>query len=257
MTARSATGDGAATRPPARTMTHVTTADGPPPDSSRPRRGRARDAAAHQAILDATQALLHERGYPALTIEEIAARAGVGKTTVYRWWPSRAHLVSELLTDRLLEWGEVPDTGESRRDIVEYMAVNFRNQAGIAGQVMTQLAGDATGGHAMQQLRERFVAPRREMGRAVLVRAISRGDLPANADLELILDIFAGVPAYQSYFAGRLRDLRDIEQLVDLVLHGTTPTRRRGRPRTAGPGAPRTTRASARSQPADSREEPP
>ncbi|ONH58838.1 hypothetical protein CcI49_19070 [Frankia sp. CcI49] len=238
---------GAAAGPTTRKIAPVTVADGSP-DPSQPRRGRNRNAAAHQAILDATEALVRERGYAAVTIEEIAARAGVGKATVYRWWPSRAYLAVELIMDRWLEWGGIPDTGDTRQDLIEFSSVNFRNQIGIAGQVMQQLAADSK--DALQQLRERFVKPRREMGRTILERAVRRGDLPPNADLELILDILAGVPAYQTYYAGRIRDLRDIDQMVDLVLHGITPTRRRGRPRTAGANAPRGTNTAAPPPPA-------
>ena len=61
----------------------------------RPARGRRRSERSHEAILAATQRLLLERGYRELTIEGIAARAGVGKQTIYRWWPSKAALVLE------------------------------------------------------------------------------------------------------------------------------------------------------------------
>lgn len=80
-------------------------------------RGRPRSAEAHRAILEATLDLLAEVGYGRLTIEGVAARAGVGKTTIYRRWPSKPALVVAV-AERLAEKVRRPDTGSTRRDLV-------------------------------------------------------------------------------------------------------------------------------------------
>lgn len=196
------------------------------------RAGRPRDDRVHQAILDATAHLVEVNGYPALTIEEVAATAGVGKSTIYRWWPSKAHLVLEVVTDRWYESGKTPDTGNTRRDLIEFLSVNHRNQMGIGGRVLRQLASDLSDPDELSQtIKERFSGRRRQIGVTIMERAIARGDLPADADVELMLDIAFGIPMAQQFRLGDVRDLRDVDAVVDLLLSGSTPLRRKGRPR--------------------------
>ena len=91
------------------------------------RRGRPRSPRAQQAIVTATCDLLLEMGYERLSIEGVAARAGVGKQTVYRWWPSKSALVTEaVLEGRLPISGEPPpDTGDLRTDLGSWLARQF------------------------------------------------------------------------------------------------------------------------------------
>lgn len=92
------------------------------------RRGAARSEAARIAVLDTTAALFAERGYDRLTIEGIAAEAGVAKQTIYRWWKSKSELVAECLFEgRLLPFGLVPpDTGDIRNDLTVWLDALFR-----------------------------------------------------------------------------------------------------------------------------------
>jgi AcrR family transcriptional regulator len=194
----------------------------------RRRRGRPRDEAAHRAILDATEDLVVEGGYQAMTVEQIAARAGVGKATVYRWWPSKAHLTLEMVTTRWFEVGELPDTGDIRRDLVEFMRVNFENHARGGLPLMNQIVADLeAGGHvaAIAEAQDFFVDQRRALGRAVMGRAVDQGVLPRDADIDLLLDVAAGVLLYQSLTSGSPGDLVDLDRIADLVLHGTVPRR--------------------------------
>jgi len=87
------------------------------------RRGAPRNEAARLAILRATASLFATRGYDHLTIEGIAAEAGVAKQTIYRWWPSRSALVAEALIEGLLLTGpfDLPDTGDIRADLVAWL----------------------------------------------------------------------------------------------------------------------------------------
>ncbi|WP_022872205.1 TetR/AcrR family transcriptional regulator [Nesterenkonia alba] len=96
-----------------------------PREQAEPRRGRPRSEAAHQAVLDAAARLLDAEGcsYEELTVERIAAEAGVGKQTIYRWWKNKADVVLEsLLTGRLkLDFAPVPNTGDIRADLVAWV----------------------------------------------------------------------------------------------------------------------------------------
>lgn len=91
------------------------------------RRGAPRSEAARQAILAATAHLFQTRGYEHLTIEGVAAEAGVGKQTIYRWWPTKSHLVAECLLEGRLLPGQLtlPNTGDVRTDIVAWVKQIF------------------------------------------------------------------------------------------------------------------------------------
>ena len=93
-----------------------------PASTTRRSPGRPRSAAAHQAILDATVQLLSEVGFAATTVEAVAARAGVGKATVYRRWPSKVPLVIDALDARAIEQVPIPRTGSVRGDLIEFLA---------------------------------------------------------------------------------------------------------------------------------------
>ena len=85
---------------------------------STPPRGRPRSERSRRAILDAAAELLTERGYAAITIEGVAARAGVGKTTIYRWWSTKADIYIDLYSELALRIVPPPDTGDYVRDLV-------------------------------------------------------------------------------------------------------------------------------------------
>src|ERR1700676_1081643 len=95
-------------------MAHVTG----PAGTENPRRGRPRSEHSHRAILDAANALLDERGLADLTIDEVAQRAGVGKATIYRRWPSKGTLVFEAFSADFLARQPLPDTGSLRADLL-------------------------------------------------------------------------------------------------------------------------------------------
>lgn len=126
-----------------------------------PRSGPVRSEAARQAILRATAELLVDGGYDHLTIEGIAARAGVGKQTIYRWWPSRAAVVSEALMEGLLisERLTVPDTGDIRADLTSWLSslshvIGDEHGAGLVRSIVTAATHNAD---IAQHLSERLV----------------------------------------------------------------------------------------------------
>lgn len=199
-----------------------TSGAGPAVESGAGKPGRRRCPQAHDAILDATLELLGEVGYGRLTVEGVAARARVGKTTVYRWWPTRTSLVIEAL-DRYLDAPPVQPSGDSRaevRALVQRIAETFARPP--LGEVLPALAVDLTRDpEAAEQFRQ-MLGPRRAANAAVLYHAAGRGDLPHDIDPHALLDILAGAILYRSLMRAAPTPAL-IDQLIDLVLDGRLP----------------------------------
>jgi AcrR family transcriptional regulator len=187
-----------------------------------------RSARAHAAILAATTELLAEAGYGALTIEGVAARAGVGKTTVYRWWPSKVALVIEAVSRALPAPAQI-DTGELRHDLlIAVRRVIHTFARSPVGTVIPALAADAMSDPQLaEQFRNQLIRPRRSAVVEVLVRAAARGELPSDVDTDVLLDVYAGAVFYRILVSGEpVTDLL-AEQLVGLLLDGKTPVKPR------------------------------
>lgn len=162
------------------------------PDATR--RGAARSQTARLAILHATASQFAQRGWERLTIEGIAAEAGVGKQTIYRWWKSKAALVAEcLLEDLLLPQSFVPpDTGEVRADLTTWLSAILRlADAPEAAQLFRSLVAAAAEDEQIGlQLREALGASSTLAAR--LERARGAGQLPAEAAIPQIGDALVG-----------------------------------------------------------------
>ena len=160
------------------------------------RPGRPRSEETRTRILAAAIAELEERGYAALTIEGIATRAGAGKQTIYRWWPSKADVVLEAILELAAARIPEPDTGSLRGDLDAFLAATFRQR----GQrlVLIGLMAEALLDPVFHdQFRDRFLFARRAALRTVLERAQARGELGPGVDPELLLDVVFGVLWYR------------------------------------------------------------
>lgn len=186
--------------------------------------GPRRNARVHDAIIDSTYAELAEVGYGRLTIQRVAARAGVGKATVYRWWGCKGELVGEALARRL-DVTPVPDTGDTRAELIAGLMATARNYGGpVDGVEVAALATDLrTDPALLAAFREQFLAPRRAAISAVLARGVERGDLPESIDDALVQDIFAGTIFYRYLMSGSSIPRSVVVDLVDLVLSGRLP----------------------------------
>ncbi|HEX2204400.1 MAG TPA: TetR/AcrR family transcriptional regulator [Longimicrobium sp.] len=186
--------------------------------------GRPRSAAAHGAILDAAIALIREAGYDALTMEAIAARAGVGKATVYRRWPGKETLVAEAI-GRIVRAVPTPDTGSAAEDLRTLMRATLRmyQDPATAPLLSGLVAAMARSAPIAAAVRAEFVGPRREGMRAVLARGAARGELRADTDLELALDLLSGAPFYRYLVHGGAVDEALVEGAVDAVLRAFAP----------------------------------
>ena len=187
-------------------------------------RGRPRSEAAHDAILLAAVALTREVGYDAVTMDGIAARAGVGKTTVYRRWSSKELLVTEAI-GRIVRSFPVPHTGSLDGDLLQLMqqAVGmYRDPASLA-LLSGLVAAMARSTLIAEAVRTGFVASWRDAVRAVLTRGVARGELRADTDIELALDLLGGPPFYRFLITGTAIDERLARALVAAVLRGFAP----------------------------------
>jgi AcrR family transcriptional regulator len=179
-----------------------------------------RSERAHRAILNAADDLLVEVGYAGVTIEGIAARAGVGKQTIYRWWSSKADvLMDNFSTDARSELA-LPDLGAVRDDLVSYLRqlALFLTQA-PAGAVLTALIGQAQHDRAMAAtFRDAHLAEHRERERTLLERAIARGELPADLDVDQALAELLGPVYYRVLVTGEPVDAPFTDSLVATFL---------------------------------------
>jgi AcrR family transcriptional regulator len=186
-------------------------------------RGRRRSERSHKAIITATQDLLVERGYRKLTIEAVAARAGVGKQTIYRWWPSRAALVLEAYvagSDAVSL--PPPDSGSTREDVralIGWLAAVLAQPTG--GRVVAGLVGDLQHDADLAEGFQRDVVPaRRQAMLAALERGRERGEIGPDADLNLAVDTLHGAVFYRLLLSGEPLDAEFAERVADQVLDG-------------------------------------
>jgi len=182
------------------------------------RPGRPRDARAHQAIIDATLELLSSEGYAKLTIESIAAKAGVGKTTIYRRWPSKGPLVSEVLSS-LIHLGPMVDSGDTRKDLATFLrTVLTAMSQPMVGGTIPGLTNDMGHDPALAEPFRRFViAPKRTRVNAILDRAVSRGELDEDVDREMVLDLLVGPVVWRALFTGSPLSFEVTQSIADHV----------------------------------------
>lgn len=186
------------------------------------RRGRPRSQEADRAILGAAAALLAEGGFAALSIEEVAARAGVAKTTIYRRWNSRGALALDAFLADFQSQQPPPDTGTLRGDLLAALrawirAVTRTSAGPILAGLIAESQRDPELGVAW---RERVVERLRAQHKLILNRAIDRGEIPPDTDQEVVLDLLFGA-AYHRLLHGH-RPLTDAfaRRVVDVIVAG-------------------------------------
>ena len=194
-----------------------------------PRRtpGRPRSEASHHAIIEATLELLIEAGYGSLTMEGVRARAGVGKATIYRRWSSKEELVRDAIVF-LHHAFDTPDTGSLRGDFGA-LAMAVRASASRGGAtLMPRLLGEAVNDPELFAIfRANLVEPRRAALRTVLERAVARGEIRDDVDVELMIDLFAGPPVYRLLITGGdMSQMFSVEDQMDALMNGLAPSQR-------------------------------
>jgi AcrR family transcriptional regulator len=192
-------------------------------------RGRPRSERAARAILEAASELLLDRGLSAVSMDAVAERAGVSKATIYRWWPTKETLALDAL---YTEWATASpharDTGSLRGDLLAMLRpwgrlAGSRPYGRVVAALLTEAQTDPV---FAAEYRQRFVEPRREQGREILRRAIERGEIPADLDLEVALDLIYG-PIYHRLLQGHAPlDDAFVKSAIDLALAGIAPQAR-------------------------------
>ena len=198
------------------------------PEAS-PGRGRPRDRALDDRILDQLLALLGSHGYAGLTLDELAARSGVAKTTILRRWPSKAAVAAAGVERLALQSVSVPDSGTLRGDLLALLHGAVETFVRGRGQFVARLIREAGHHPEITDLLYTVIHTRRQAYRRVLALAIARGELAPSVDQELLIDLLIG-PIWT-----RLLITRDpitseyVDSIVETVLmaFGVGPAARR------------------------------
>lgn len=199
----------------------VATAIAPVVGAASPRRpgGRPRSETAHRAILDAARAELIEEGFTRFRLEHVAARAGVGKATIYRRWPSKEALASELLAELAAPHIAVVDSGDTRAELASctdnaLRAIRDTTFGPVVRALLSQIAINPRLG---DPFRATVVQARRSEVARVVQRGIERGDLRPDADVDIATELLVGPVYFRLVFGGELDDSL-VVQVADAVL---------------------------------------
>jgi AcrR family transcriptional regulator len=195
------------------------------PGATRPP-GRPRNPEADQAILSAAFDLIAERGVGWLSMEGVAEIAGVGKSTIYRRWPSKAALIKDAFEIFARQNVPMPNTGNTRGDLVALVgSIISVYTTTPAGRILPELLAETARSPELAEALGDFWASRREVMFEVLGRGVARGELPADIDYELTNEFLLG-PIYYRLLATRLPLTRErAEVIVDAVLKEASHSR--------------------------------
>ena len=185
-------------------------------------RGRPRDEQAEQSIIDSTIVILDEAGFAGLSIEAVAARAGVSRPTVYRRWPTKL----DLAVDAVLRTAPPLDV----RETADPLADLCRLVSGLAAEMTSSplgrvivaafTSGDTGAEPLTRKLTEAYLRPGRAVITGILQRAVRQGILRDDLDLDLLLDLVLGVPAYRWLTTGKPVGAATTRAAIDLVWQG-------------------------------------
>ena len=191
------------------------------------RKADSRAERSKRAILDATRELIAEDGdVGSLTIEAVAARSGVAKTTIYRRWRDKWELALDaVMIDMLPGFAEPVDVGDTRKELVTFVDSARRNLSTLpSAPAMQALASQiATDPDLGRVYREHVVEPRREQLRPVIERGIARGDLRPDTDVRLVHELMVGPIFYRLLFSGGPVGRALSTRIADAILDGFSP----------------------------------
>ena len=204
-------------------------------------RGRPRSAEADQAILDAALRMLGTHGVAGMTIEGVAADAGVGKTTIYRRWPTKTDLIRAAISD-IVPRGDPPDTGSMAGDMAALAETQRQRLAGskLAGIVPRLLAESMSDPELHQDYVDRVITPFRDLLRLFIERGIERGELRPDLEVEALVDLLHSIPVYKILMSRG--DPAALEQvpwaymplLAPGILNSSSAAPKSARPRSSG-----------------------
>jgi AcrR family transcriptional regulator len=176
------------------------------------------------SIVEAVLDELAEKGYQSLSMEAVARRAGVGKSALYRRWPSKLEMTVSIFAELGVPLASVPDTGSLRGDLrgVLDSVVDWLGHPRI-GPIFTDLLGIARTNDALARaLTDDIAAPRRALGMEVIDRAVARGEVPADINRELALDVFAAPVFWRLHVRRESITPEFLNEVADLMVKAFT-----------------------------------
>ena len=185
--------------------------------------GRPRDERIDTEVVAAVLNALEKGGYPVVTIDGIAKSVSRARSSLYRRWPSKRHLVAYAIVSEL---GENPaaDTGTLRGDLLSAVGTLWRAFRGPLGHALAGLVGDMAQDAALAaSIRQRVLAPRRRSMREAIVRARNRGEAVDDLDVELLLDMLTAPFYFRTLFGHASMSLKNTGQIVDWVVRVIKP----------------------------------
>jgi AcrR family transcriptional regulator len=183
--------------------------------------GRKRSLDSEEAVLAATAEMLKVMPLRDIAIEEIAKRAGVGKTTIYKWWPAKAYVALDAFLKVMQKSVTVPDTGCAKRDITEQLKSVIRFYTGSTGAIVKQFFAEGQSDPEFRQaFLKRFLRSRREATRVMWERGWERGELDPNIDIDVAMDIVYGPLIFRMLTGHAPLNDREAEAIVDAALSG-------------------------------------
>jgi AcrR family transcriptional regulator len=181
--------------------------------TARPRRA--------EAIFAATLELLATAGYEGLTMEAVALRAGVNKTTLYRWWKSKDEVLAAALTESDLLTFPVPDTGSLRGDLIETArSIHGLLTDAATAPIAAAVLAASPGRPSLAAVGRMFFADRAAREHPLFRRAVERGELDDRTDPRLVMDMLAGAIWFRVFLRAEPVETADIDKAVDIVLNG-------------------------------------
>jgi AcrR family transcriptional regulator len=184
--------------------------------------GRPRDAAADEAILQTTIRLLLEQGYDAMSIEGVAAAAGVGKTTIYRRYPSKRELVIGAISSLAASVEPPEDSGNTRDDLFEFIRGTFgvMRRGGLGySMIGTLLVRERDDPALLELFRQQVLRPRIGIATAILRRGVERGELRPDIPLEITAQMIAGA-IFARHIVGQSEDDAWLATAFDTLWRG-------------------------------------
>jgi AcrR family transcriptional regulator len=185
------------------------------------RLGRPRSQQSRAAVLRATSELMREVGLRAMTTDDIAARSGASKATIYKWWPNKYAVAVEAFLSEMAVESPDPDTGSAREDFRLALRGLIHFYTGENGRAYAQLVGEAQFDPKIgAELRDHLVGSRRELVRAIWDRGVARGELRADVDPEVAIDLIFGPAMYRLVAGHAPLDDTAAEAVVDAAIRG-------------------------------------
>ncbi|MEZ0351519.1 TetR/AcrR family transcriptional regulator [Mycobacterium sp. pR1184] len=173
------------------------------------------------AVLSATSELMHEVGLRAMTTEQIAARSGASKATIYKWWPNKYALAVEAFLAEMAIESADHDTGSAREDLRLALRGMTHFYTSASGRAYAQLIGEAQFDPQVgAQLRDYLVSSRRKLVRAIWDRGVARGELRADIDPEVAIDLIFGPAMYRLVAGHAALDDASADAIVDAAMRG-------------------------------------